>query len=212
MAKKLADQQREMLKDLNQKDVDNMLGKHKEELQAMDEVLQEEQQKQMDKMRERMKNRGGNKAKEQAVRQIKLAEIQKAKQQELVKARSYEASGGDLTTSIQLEKQKEAMNRCIEKAALMQRLCQKQCYSRKIFFKRHLVNQQKLNSFLGRGMLADWEESKQAPEDDEAMSMLSFTTQDLMNQINTAEEKITYKKLLEHIQTAEKNLENVKKQ
>jgi len=42
----------------------------------------------------------------------------------------------------------------------MQRLCQKQCYSRKIFFKRHLVNQQKLNSFLGRGILADWEESK----------------------------------------------------
>jgi len=29
----------------------------------------------MDKMRERMKNRGSNKAKEQAIRQIKLAEI-----------------------------------------------------------------------------------------------------------------------------------------
>jgi hypothetical protein len=29
----------------------------------------------MDKMRERMNNRGSNKAKEQAIRQIKLAEI-----------------------------------------------------------------------------------------------------------------------------------------
>jgi len=57
-----------------------------------------------------------------------------------------------------------------------------------------------LNSFLGRGILADWEESKQAPEDaDENMSTLSFTTQDLMNQVNLAEERITYKKLLEHI-------------
>jgi hypothetical protein len=52
---------------------------------------------------------------------------------------------------------------------------------------------------LGRGILADWEESKQAPEDEENMSVLSFTTQDLMNQVNGAEEKITYKKLLEHI-------------
>ena len=39
MAKKLADQQRELLQDLNQHDVDNLLGKHKEELQVMDEVL-----------------------------------------------------------------------------------------------------------------------------------------------------------------------------
>ena len=141
MAKKLAEQQRELLQDLNQNDVDDLLGKHKQELQVMDEVLQEEQQRQMEKMRDRMKNRSSNKAKEQAVRQIKLAEIQKAKQEELVKARNYEAAGGDLTTSLQLEKQKEAINRCIEKASLMQRICQKQCYSRKIFFKRHLVNQ-----------------------------------------------------------------------
>ena len=211
MAKKLADQQRELLQDLNQHDVDNLLGKHKEELQVMDEVLQDEQKRQIEKMRERIKNRGSHKAKEQAIRQIKLAEIQQAKQQELVKARNYEAAGGDLTTSLQLEKQKEAINRCIEKAALMQRLCQKQCYSRKIFFKRHLVNQQKLNSFLGRGILADWEESKQAPEDEENMSMLSFTTQDLMNQVNGAEEKITYKMLLEHIQTAEEKLDSPKK-
>jgi len=39
MAKKLADQQRELLQDLNQKDVDNLLGKHKDELKVMDEVL-----------------------------------------------------------------------------------------------------------------------------------------------------------------------------
>lgn len=64
---------------------------------------------------------------------------------------------------------------------------------------------------MGRGILADWEESRQAPEDDDNMSALSFTTQDLMKQVNGAEEKITYKKLLEHIQTAETNLDSINK-
>lgn len=45
MARKLADQQRDLLKDMSQGDVDMLLNKHKKELQAMDEVLQEEQQR-----------------------------------------------------------------------------------------------------------------------------------------------------------------------
>jgi len=42
LARKLAEQQRELLKDMNQKDVDQMLEVHKRDLGAMDEVLQEE--------------------------------------------------------------------------------------------------------------------------------------------------------------------------
>ena len=42
LARKLAEQQRELLKDMNQKDVDQMLERHKRDLTAMDEVLQEE--------------------------------------------------------------------------------------------------------------------------------------------------------------------------
>jgi len=42
LARKLADQQRELLKDMNQKDVDQMLDRHKRDLSSMDEVLQDE--------------------------------------------------------------------------------------------------------------------------------------------------------------------------
>lgn len=42
LARKLADQQRELLKDMNQKDVDQMLDRHKRDLGQMDEVLVEE--------------------------------------------------------------------------------------------------------------------------------------------------------------------------
>lgn len=178
LARKLADQQRELLKDMNQKDVDQMLERHKKDLSAMDEVLVEEQARQMDKMRDRLKNRNANRAREQVVRQIKLAEIQKQKAQEAEQAKIYEQAGGDLATSIALEKQKEQVARLVEKAGLMQRMCQKQCYSRRIFFKRHIANQQKLNAFLGRGILADWASSKGGSNHDDVsgMSQLSLDT------------------------------------
>jgi len=84
----------------------------------------------MVKMRDRMKNRNAAKAKEQVLRQIKLAEIQKEKSHEVEQAKLYEQAGGDLATSMALEKQKEQVGRLVEKASLMQRMCQKQCYSR----------------------------------------------------------------------------------
>jgi hypothetical protein len=94
----------------------------------------------MVKMRDRMKNRNAAKAKEQVLRQIKLAEIQKEKSREVEQAKLYEQAGGDLATSVALEKQKAEIGRLVEKASLMQRMCQKQCYSRKIYFKRHIAN------------------------------------------------------------------------
>jgi hypothetical protein len=183
LARKLADQQRELLKDMTQKDVDEMLEKHKKELAAMDEVLEEEQARQLERMRERMKNRTAARAKENVARQIKLAEIQRQKQHESEQAKLYEQAGGDLATSVAIERRKEQLNRLVEKAALMQRQCQKQCYSRKIYFKRHIANQQKLNAFLGRGILVEWESSK-GDDDETAMSMLSLKTDDLKEQIN----------------------------
>lgn len=140
LSRKLADQQRELLKDMNQKDVDQLLGKHKRDLQVMDEVLKSEQDRQMESMRVRMRGRNANRAREQVVRQIKLAEIQKTKQQEAEQAKVYQKAGGDLHTSIALERQKETIGRLVDKASLMQRMCQKQCYSRSIFFKRHIAN------------------------------------------------------------------------
>ena len=51
-AKKLADQQKELLKDMNQKDVDVMLARHKKELEAIETALAAEQKRQMDQMKE----------------------------------------------------------------------------------------------------------------------------------------------------------------
>lgn len=96
-----------------------MLDRHKRDLSSMDEVLVEEQNRQMEKMRERMKNRTAARAKEQVVRQIKLAEIQKSKQHEREQAKLYEQAGGDLATSVALERQKEQVTRLVEKASLM---------------------------------------------------------------------------------------------
>jgi len=95
-----------------------------------------------------------------------------------------------LATSVLLERQKEQVNRLTEKASLMQRMCQKQCYSRKIFFKRHIANQQKLNAFLGRGILIDWASSKNGGDGDavSGMSMMSLDTDVLKDQINEKEE------------------------
>lgn len=57
VAKKLADQQKELLKEMNQKDVDAMISKHKRELEQMDDALKKEQSRQLELMRERMKGR-----------------------------------------------------------------------------------------------------------------------------------------------------------
>jgi hypothetical protein len=86
LAKKLAEQQKEILRDMNKKDVDALLERHKSQLLAMDEALEKEQDRQMERMRERLKGRGKANMKEKMMKQIKLAEIQKQRQAELEKA------------------------------------------------------------------------------------------------------------------------------
>lgn len=81
-----------------------MLDRHKRDLGQMDEVLVEEQARQLEQMRERMRKRTAAKAKEQVTRQIKLAEINKNKHYEAQQAKLYEQSGGDLATSVALER------------------------------------------------------------------------------------------------------------
>lgn len=51
MAKKLAEQQKEILRDMNKEDVDALLAKHKRQLLQMDEALRREQERQMALMR-----------------------------------------------------------------------------------------------------------------------------------------------------------------
>jgi len=75
MAKKLAEQQKEILKDMNKADVDAMLEKHKRQLLQMDEALRVEQERQMKMMREKKAGKGKKIAQEKLLRQIKMAEI-----------------------------------------------------------------------------------------------------------------------------------------
>ena len=51
MAKKLAEQQKEILRDMNKEDVDALLAKHKRQLLQMDDALKREQERQMALMR-----------------------------------------------------------------------------------------------------------------------------------------------------------------
>lgn len=93
-------------------------------------------------------------------------------------------------------------------------MCQKQCYSRKIYFKRHIANQQKLNAFLGRGILVDWASSRDGGADDAVSGFeeLSLNTEALKTQLEEKEEKITYAVLLDHIEHADKSYEQIRKQ
>ena len=88
MAKKLADQQKEILKDMNKADVDALLDKHKRQLMQMDSTLKQEQERQLKMMREKMLGKGRKAAQDKIMRQIKMAEIQKKKTEEMQKAQA----------------------------------------------------------------------------------------------------------------------------
>lgn len=62
---------------------------------------------------------------------------------------------------------------------------------------------------MGRGIIADWESSKGALDEISEMSDLSFNTAELKEYVNK-EEKITYKTLLEHIENADRNYEQIR--
>ena len=72
-------------------DVDALLEKHKEQLEQMDKALRVEQERQIKMMREKKAERGKKNAEERILRQIKMAQIQKQKAEELEKARLFAA-------------------------------------------------------------------------------------------------------------------------
>jgi len=66
-----------------------MLARHRRELAAIDESLSTEQARQMEIMREKMKTRNAKLAADKAERQIKMAEIQRARRAEAEAARKH---------------------------------------------------------------------------------------------------------------------------
>merc|ERR1712038_707798 len=154
MAKKLAEQQKEILRDMNKEDVDALLAKHKRQLLQMDEALRREQERQMALMRENQKNKNADLAKEKMLREIKLAEIQKKKAADAARARELATTAEAADPLEELKEPKnEKLEIYIEKVGIMSQLIYKAAYSRPIMHKRHIMNQHKLNEFLGRNLL-----------------------------------------------------------
>ena len=102
-------------------------------------------------MRTNQKNKNQDLAKEKMMKQIKLAEIQKKKTADAVRAR--EMMGTQDETEQVLENKNEKLEMCIEKVNIMSKLIYKAHYSRPIQYRRHIINQHKLNEFLGHNLL-----------------------------------------------------------
>lgn len=138
---------------MNKEDVDALLAKHKRQLLQMDEALRREQERQMALMRENQKNKNADLAKEKMLREIKLAEIQKKKAADAARAREAAVEEGAEPLEELKELKNEKLEVCIEKVGIMSQLIYKAAYSRPIMYKRHIMNQHKLNEFLGRNLL-----------------------------------------------------------
>lgn len=201
MAKKLAEQQKEILRDMNKEDVDVLLAKHKRQLLQMDEALRREQERQMALMRTNQKNKNADLAKEKMLKQIKLAEIQKKKLADATRAKEMQQLDSNEPENVN-ELRNEKLETCIEKVGIMSQLIYKAHYSRPIQYKRHIMNQHKLNEFLGRNLL-------EIKEGDNASDEFSLSN-DSFIQKATKNKRITYSELLERIGTAEKNYQNAR--
>lgn len=207
-AKKLAEQQKELLKDMNQKDVDAMMQRHRRELAAIDQALQEEQKRQMANMQNQMKSRNAKMASEKAIRQIRLAEIQKQKQDQAIAARKYAAQVEAEANKPNASQTRDArVKHCVEKADLLQRLIQKQAYSRPLLVKKHVNNIRKLNDFYGLDYRQDW--GDEAGSGDEG-SVMTVATADLMKIINSTGSNITYKNLVDRVDHTQENYDDVR--
>jgi len=100
----------------------------------------------------------------------------------------------------------ERIKHCVEKADLLQKLMQKQCYSRSLLTKKYVNNVRKLNDFYGLDYRQDWGESG-GEEDDE--SVLTVETQELANVISRST-NITYRNLVERVDHAQENFDVVR--
>ena len=207
MAKKLAEQQKEILRDMNKADVDQMLEKHKRQLLQMDEAIQREQERQMALMRSKMSGKNEKLAREKVTRAIKLAQIQKKKQEDLQKAKEMALEQADLSQVIEPIKNTK-LDICIQKASILQKVAYKACYSRPTQFKRHLINQKKLNDFLGINLFHSNSEMDGSSVNETVVN--SEDRESFLQQLSSG--TITYKMLLEHIKQANQNYEAMRKQ
>jgi len=154
-------------------------------------------------MRSNQKNKNADLAKEKMLKQIKLAEIQKKKMADAQRAKEMQAlDSNDPKDTNELRNEK--LEQCIEKVGIMSQLIYKAAYSRPMQYKRHIMNQHKLNEFLGRNLLAE----KDGDKDSDEFS-LSNESQ-FVRMTTTTNKRITYSELLQRISAAEEHYKKAK--
>jgi len=149
-------------------------------------------------MRAKQREKNSDLNKDKMLKQIKLAEIQKKKVADAARAREI-AQTNEQDDMDAIEIKNEKLDQCKEKVGLMSKLIYKAAYSRPMQYKRHIVNNHKLNDFLGRNLL----DEKDGDNSDE----LSLSNASFINRNVAENRKITYAELLERITAAEKNYE-----
>lgn len=92
----------------------------------------------------------------------------------------------------------ERIKFCVEKADLLQKIIQKQCYSRPLLVRKHVNNIRKLNDFYGLDYRADWGDGDASGDEG---SVLTVETADLMKIISSTS-NVTYRNLVERVDHA----------
>lgn len=202
MSKKLAEQQKEILRDMNKQDVDALLERHKKQLGAMEDALGKEQERQMARMKEKLKGRNKDNAKDKMIKQIKMAEIQKQKEKELADAKAAAIDPDEFEQAVE-EKTNPKIEIIMQRLDNNSKMSLKPCYSRPVYYARHLKNMHKLNDFLGRNLLKSTKFGDQDSQfsDDQSVSVAP----DFFERYQKG--NLTYKMLLDHIEIAENNYE-----
>jgi len=107
---------------MNKADVDALLEKHKRQLLQMDEALRVEQERQMKMMREKKAGKGKKIASDKMLRQLKMAEIQKKKAEELERARILASQQQSLAST---EEKEDSFDKMVQKTKEMEILIPK---------------------------------------------------------------------------------------
>jgi len=102
---------------------------------------------------------------------------------------------------------KDDFAKLVERTREMETVIPKQAYSRPIQFKRHLINQKKINDFLEANLFAA---EAEAGHIDDAESYMTTPSERQNAWIDP--KTITYKMLLEHLEKAEKHYDNMRAQ
>jgi len=131
-----------------------------------------------------------------------MAEIQKQKEKELADAKAAAIDPDEFEQAVE-EKTNPKIEIIMQRLDNNSKMSLKPCYSRPVYYARHLKNMHKLNDFLGRNLLKSTKFGDQDSQfsDDQSVSVAP----DFFERYQKG--NLTYKMLLDHIEIAENNYE-----